>query len=346
MPDLHEGETVEVQGSAAKPYLLKLIDGVYSCSCAAWRNQSAPIDRRSCKHLRKLRGEAAEQARLGELPAVPSRSSTRAGKPAAPPLLLAQSWNNSDDLTGYWLSEKLDGVRAYWTGKQFLSRGGNPFAAPAWFIADLPPWPLDGELWLGRGAFQRAVSIVRRQDGGQRWTELEYVVFDAPQADGPFESRMARVHEQFRQCPPEFAQVLRQQRCRGTRHLQEELQQVLSGRGEGLMLRQPGSLYEFGRSHTLLKVKQFRTAEGVVCEQLPGKGRHRGRLGALLLQLPDGTTVSVGSGLTDRDREQPPAVGSLVEFSYQELTDGGVPRFPVFVRVRRDLARTLAGSPR
>jgi DNA ligase-1 len=339
MPELQEGESVEVQGSAAKPYVLKRIDGVYSCTCPSWRNQSVSIDRRTCKHLRNHLGEAAERARLGELPT--TAKPINAPKRAVPLLLLAHSWNTSDDLTGYWLSEKLDGVRAYWTGKQFLSRGGNPFFAPAWFIAELPPWPLDGELWLGRGMFQRAVSIVRKRDADKRWSELEYIVFDAPQAPGPFESRLAQVQNHFRESPPEFAQVLWQQRCRGREHLQEELQRVLSARGEGLMLRQPGSCYEPGRSHTLLKVKQFRTTEGVVCEHVPGKGRHRGRLGALVLQLPDGTTVSVGSGLTDRDRDQPPALGSLVEFSYQELTDGGVPRFPVFVRVRRD----LAGSP-
>jgi DNA ligase-1 len=65
MPDLADGEVFYMQGSGSKPYELKNVGGVYSCTCPAWRNQSTPIERRTCKHLRKLRGEAAEEARLG-----------------------------------------------------------------------------------------------------------------------------------------------------------------------------------------------------------------------------------------------------------------------------------------
>ena len=65
MPDLQDGETFQMQGSAAKPYTLKNIGGVYSCDCPAWRNQSNPIEQRTCKHLRKLRGDAAEEERVG-----------------------------------------------------------------------------------------------------------------------------------------------------------------------------------------------------------------------------------------------------------------------------------------
>ena len=86
--------------------------GVFSCSCPSWRNQSLPIDRRTCKHLRQYRGEAAEQERVGQpLPAAVTQPST---KVTAPALLLAHAWDNSQDLTGWWISEKLDGVRALW----------------------------------------------------------------------------------------------------------------------------------------------------------------------------------------------------------------------------------------
>ena len=73
MPDLKDGETAEVKGSARTPYILKNVGGVYSCTCPAWRNQSVSIERRTCKHLRAYRGEQAEQDRLGSLaPAVPT----------------------------------------------------------------------------------------------------------------------------------------------------------------------------------------------------------------------------------------------------------------------------------
>src|SRR5690349_4677412 len=179
MPDLQDGETFEMQGSGSKPYVLKNTGGVYSCSCPAWRNQGGAIERRTCKHLRKLRGDAAEEARLGgALPQRPVRAEGDAG--AGPPLLLAETWDNAADLSGWWMSEKLDGVRAYWDGKQFLSRQGNLFHVPDWFIDGLPTTPLDGELWIDRKKFQRTVSIVRRQDKNELWKEVKFLVFDAP----------------------------------------------------------------------------------------------------------------------------------------------------------------------
>src|SRR5215470_16692555 len=169
MPDLLDGQSIEMSGSGSKPYILKNVGGVYSCTCPAWRNQSVGIERRTCKHLRKLRGDAAEEARLGSaLPAPPKvKSGAEDGK--APALLLAETWDNALDPTGWWLSEKLDGVRAYWDGTQFWSRLGNLFHAPDWFVAGLPKEPLDGELWIARKQFQRTVSVVRRQDRSDHW---------------------------------------------------------------------------------------------------------------------------------------------------------------------------------
>jgi DNA ligase-1 len=100
------------------------------------------------------------------------------------------------------------------------------------------------------------------------------------------------------------------------------------------MLRQPGSAYQAGRSPTLLKVKTFADAEARVVGHEPGRGRHKGRLGALLVELPDGVRFAVGTGLTDAERADAPPVGSTITFRYQELTDGGVPRFPSYVGVR------------
>ena len=171
------------------------------------------------------------------------------------------------------MSEKLDGVRAWWTGTQFLSRLGNIYHAPDWFIAGLPSVPLDGELWLDRKAFQRTVSIVRRQDKSDHWRQIKYVAFDAPAAGGPFEERQKALAEILWQHRPQYAKVLEQARCTGIDALKAELARVESLGGEGLMLRQPGSPYEAGRSSTLLKVKTFHDAEGAVVEHLPGKGR-------------------------------------------------------------------------
>jgi len=339
MSDLSDGESVEIHGSARLPYILKNVGGIYSCSCPAWRNQSLPIERRTCKHLRQYRGETAEAARLGDISdtAVLNPTTTTA-KPTAPALLLAETWNGERDVSGWWLSEKLDGVRAYWTGKQFLSRQGNVFHAPTWFTADLPAFPLDGELWLARRAFQRTVSIVRRHHASLEWRSIRYVIFDAPAEVGPFERRLQTCREHFSQCPGLYVDVLPQTVCKGKDHLRSELDRMEQLGGEGLMLRQPESCYESGRSSTLLKVKRFLDAEARVVDHEPGKGRHKGRLGALICELTGGVRFAVGSGFTDAERERPPAIGSTITFRYQELTDRGVPRFPTYVRIRSDIA--------
>ncbi len=345
MPDLADGQTAEIQGSASKPYLLKNTGGVYSCSCPAWRNQSIAIEQRTCKHLRKYRGDAAETERIGSaLPQKPVRkaASSSDGEDEAagtePPILLAESWDNSLDLAGWWMSEKLDGVRAYWDGQQFLSRQGNIYHAPDWFLEGLPNVPLDGELWMDRKAFQRTVSIVRRQDKNEQWKSIRYLVFDAPAMSSSFEARVEFLNESVRDWKNSFVAVHSQELCRDVAHLRDELQRIESLGGEGLMLREPGSSYVAGRSSTLLKVKTFHDAEAIVIGHEPGKGRHAGRLGALSVQLPNGKQFSVGTGFSDKQRESPPPIGSLIQFRYQEFSDGGVPRFPSYIGLRTDKA--------
>ena len=209
--------------------------------------------------------------------------------------------------------------------------------------------PLDGELWLARKSFQRTVSIVRRQDKSDHWKELSFLVFDAPAQSDPFERRLVFIKDTL--ADKKLPHVLPHEhlQCKNLEHLRTELTRVEGLGGEGLMLRQPGSKYEAGRSATLLKVKTFHDAEACVLEHIPGAGRHKGRLGALLVQLPDGTKFSVGTGFSDHQRENPPPVGSTVTFRYQELTDGGVPRFPSFVRVhtgQQPAAKGLKASVR
>ena len=344
--DLESGESTQVKGSGSAVYTLKNDGGVYSCTCPAWLHQNAPIDRRTCKHLRAFRGDAAETERLGAdaLPGKPVRSGSSSSsggssgaeeKGDAPPLLLAHSWDPSVDPSGWWMSEKLDGVRAFWNGEHFVSRLGNRFFAPEWFVEKLPKTPLDGELFGGRKRFQKTVGIVKRFDGGELWKELRFVVFDAPAHEGPFEARIDHCREVCSRAG-EYASWHEHVVCRDVDHLREELARVEALGGEGLMMRRPQSRYEAGRSSSLLKVKTFFDAEAIVVGHEPGAGKHLGRLGALVLELENGTRFNVGSGFSDAERESPPPLGALVTFRYQELSDAGVPRFPTYVGVRID----------
>jgi DNA ligase-1 len=246
-------------------------------------------------------------------------------------VLLAKTWAGSDP-TGWWMSEKLDGVRAVWDCRTLSTRTGQQIHAPQWFLDALPSGePLDGELWIGRGQFQQTVGVVRSHDAGEAWRSIRFAAFDAPMALGGFEDRQASLREAIGSGGQVF--VLPQVRCDGQAHMLEELARVEAAGGEGLMLRQPGSVYERKRSGTLLKVKTFQDAEATVIGYESGTGRNALCVGALVAQLQDGTEFRVSSGLTDALRRDPPAVGTVFTFKYQHLTDAGVPRFPSFYRV-------------
>ena len=253
-----------------------------------------------------------------------------------PQLLLANVWNPSIDPTGWWMSEKYDGLRAYWDGQKLWSRKGNLIHAPDYFLAEFPrDIALDGELWIGHGKFEETISIVRSETPDDRWKRVRYMVFDAPQAKGSFEQRMqflrATVSEENR-----FVRVVAQERCQGVDQLLAARDRVVRQGGEGLMLRQPESAYEPGRSPTLLKVKPYDDAEATVIAYEPGKGKFAGKLGSLRVRTDDGREFSVGSGLTDAERESPPPVGTVITYRFQGLTAKGLPRFPSYLRVRRD----------
>lgn len=343
MPALIEGQPVYIKGSGVKPYELKNVGGVYSCSCPAWRNVGGPQATRTCKHLKAHCGSAEEAARIGSTLAPPpemTEDGTRKLRPDekvklhGPPLLLAHNFDVLEDLdpTGWWVSEKLDGVRGYWDGAKFLSRQGNVFPAPAWFRKGFPDYPLDGELWLGRRMFQRTTPIVQVES--EKWRDIRYLVFDAPHMTLPFEGRIAALRGEFAKLNLEFAQVHDQRECTSFEDLDAELKRVVGLGGEGVMLRQPGSSYEQGRSTTLLKVKPFNDAEGTVIKHVPGKGGFKGMLGAILVKMDSGLEFKVGTGFSVKQRKAPPPIGSRVTYRYTELTEGGIPKCGRFVAVR------------
>ena len=255
---------------------------------------------------------------------------------AGPALLLANVWNPSIDPTGWWISEKYDGLRGYWDGQKLRSRNGTPIYAPDYFLAELPKdIELDGELWIGRGQFEETLSTVLSQTPGDRWKRVHFMVFDAPKAKGTFEERMKFLAATL-PGQNQFVKPVPQYLCKGTAHLLAERDRVVGLGGEGLMLRKPESEYETRRSPTLLKVKPQDDAEATVIAHVPGKGKFAGKLGSLRVRTPDGGEFSIGTGFTDVQRTSPPPIGTVVTFRFRGLTAKGLPRFPSFLRVRRE----------
>ena len=253
-----------------------------------------------------------------------------------PALLLAEKYHQDIDLDAYWVSEKLDGVRAFWNGSQLISRGGNTFAAPSWFTADFPSTPLDGELWVGRGQFEETTSIVSRHMPHDGWRQVRYMVFDLPEDPGTFDVRLLNLHAAVAASPNEFLAVIPQYRIAGHKALLEKLDTVVANGGEGLMLHRGDSRYHAGRGMDLLKLKRFDDAEGIVIAHNPGKGRLVGLMGSVTVRTEQGIIVRVGSGFSDDERKSPPPIGSTITFKHQGVTASGKPRFPVFWRIRSD----------
>ena len=252
-----------------------------------------------------------------------------------PTLAHAETYRQGIDPAPYWVSEKLDGVRAIWDGKQLRFRSGNPIHAPVWFTWGLPPQTLDGELWIGRGQFDRLSGIVRKAEPDDaEWREVKYMLFELPDAPGTFSERVKAMARLVAQVGMPHLGMVQQFRVADAAELQRRLDGVVKAGGEGLMLHRADALYRSGRSDDMLKFKPWEDAEAVVVAHLPGRGKYTGKLGSLRVQLPDGRHLRIGSGFSDAQRADPPPVGATITYRYRGLSATGLPRFATFLRVR------------
>lgn len=260
---------------------------------------------------------------------------------AAPPvqpaqMMLAQEYRGQA-VAGWLMSEKLDGVRAFWDGRQLIGRSGKAFTAPAWFTQGFPPFALDGELFAGRGRFELAAAAVHSSDP-QAWQPLHYAVFDVPNAAGGLLQRLQVLRDYLSQsgavgAAPGRIRIVEQRPVTDAAAAQAFLREIEAGGGEGVMLRHPQAAYPRGRSELLLKMKSAHDAECVVVAHHPGRGRLQGLLGSLSCENAQGR-FRIGSGFSDRERSDPPPIGSTITYRYRGLTAKGLPRFASFVRIR------------
>lgn len=251
------------------------------------------------------------------------------------PLLLAETEQGQSDVSLFLVSEKLDGVRAFWDGKILRTRNGNAINAPAWFVEHFPEHVLDGELWIGRGQFDALSGAVRRQTPEDaEWRNIRYLVFELPNASGTFRERNELLQREVERANVPWLQVVEQWEVTDRKALDLKLAEILKLGGEGLMLHRADATYTTGRSDVLLKMKLWHDAEAEVIGHQPGKGKYAGMLGALKVRNANGVEFMLGTGLTEAERRNPPPIGSTVTYRYREVTKRGVPRFASFFRVR------------
>jgi DNA ligase 1 len=252
---------------------------------------------------------------------------------------------------GWFVSEKFDGFRAIWDGKDFRSRTNRIFNAPGWFKLWMPPGiVLDGELFLGRCNFESCGLINRKIPRDEDWMHVKYQIFDAPKHPGMFEERYEYIKHliktrcdcknlvdtQFNiQCP---LILTTQTKVKNEKEMDKMFNKLIKNGAEGIMLRAPNSPYDNKRSSHLLKVKQLFDDECKIIGYKPGTGKYTGKLGAFKCELvKDKSKVFHLSGMPDSIREnykKTHKLGTIITFTYMGMTKYGIPRHPNYLRKR------------
>lgn len=247
---------------------------------------------------------------------------------------------------------------------------------PDYFKELMPPGiALDGEMWIARGQFKMVSGLSNLKPGSSKnsneidkyWRgngnskfAVKYKVYDIPSSNLPFEKRMKflekiiqdrkevweNIFEEIDECPIQFT---KQTKVENIEQLYSTYKELTSQGAEGVMLRAPNSPYETKRSKYLLKYKIKEDSEAIVRDYIMGTGRLRGLLGSLRCEMiinnsPNGIFFNIGTGFSDIERTEYNdtkskyyiPIGSVVSFSYMELSEDNIPRHPVYRGLRQD----------
>ena len=189
--------------------------------------------------------------------------------------LLKLSEYKGQNVGGWLASEKLDGVRAYWDGRNLLSRNGKILAAPGGWSAHFPPFALDGELYTARGEFEKIQSIVMDKTPNEAaWSEVKFYVFDIPEAGGGLLERLSELGKFILQNPQagQNLEIIKQVKVKDNAEFEAFAEAVIAKGGEGAVVREPNAPYERKRSKNALKYKKFKDAECEVTKVNAGTG--------------------------------------------------------------------------
>lgn len=245
-----------------------------------------------------------------------------------------KNYKQHHTIKNWVMSEKLDGIRAYWNTKELLTRKGNKIYAPKWFIKSLPNFELDGELWTKRDDFENIQSIVMDKKPSKKWKEITYNIFEVPNQKGDFFSRLELVQKYIEKGKLQYIKVIKQIKIKDKAHLEEFMNEIINKKGEGVIVKNPDLEYFQGRNSNILKVKKFSDMEGKVIGI--NISQKTGVLKSLKVKLENGITFNLGTGFTKKQRENSFTVGTIVSFKYYGFTKNGKPKFASFLRVRED----------
>ncbi|TKF79202.1 DNA ligase [Vibrio kanaloae] len=252
-------------------------------------------------------------------------------------LILANTYQQGIDVSEYWKSEKLDGIRALWDGNHLYTRNGNQIYAPTWFTEQLPKVRLEGELWAGRGKFHLVQStVLDHTPSDTAWREIKFMLFDMPGAAGDYQKRYYNILHWVSLIDESHVGYIEHVPIKNEKALFHQLDNIDERNGEGLMLRKITSRYQAGRSNDLLKLKRHHDAEATVIGYKSGTGKYKGMMGSILVHMEEGVEFYIGSGFSDKMRLSPPEIGSRITFRYNGFTQNGKPKFARFVREKSE----------
>ena len=264
--------------------------------------------------------------------------------------LLRLSEFKDQNVSGWLASEKLDGVRAYWDGENLLSRQGKKLNAPLSFTKNFPKFALDGELYAKELKFEEIqASVMDKLPDEKAWSKLKFHVFDVPEASGGLPRRLEVLAKFLKNEPNQNLIIIKQIKMRDNAQFLKFTESIIAKGGEGAVVREPNAPYERKRSKNALKFKKFKDAECEVITINKGSGKYANLAGSLTCKAlgskddkekagepKEGTIFKIGSGLSDKNRQDPPKIGSIITYKFQNLTANGKPRFPIFLRIRED----------
>ena len=245
------------------------------------------------------------------------------------PLQHAKSYKNQN-VSGWVMSEKLDGIRGYWDGDSMYTKGGKKLSPPPELTQDFPPFALDGELWTKRQNFENIQSQVLAV--GSKWEGISYHIFEVPNAKGDFLQRLEKAREWLKKHPNNRVKIVVQHLCPNKKILNDYLDLVTSKGGEGVIVKNAELSYRIGRTDSMLKVKKAADMEGRVVAI--NFGLDQTYIKSLTLRLDNGVMFKLGNGFTKQQRLKHPFIGEKVTFKYYGFTKYGKPKFASFIRVR------------
>lgn len=271
---------------------------------------------------------------------------------------------------GWLMSEKLDGYRGQWDPEDynFWSRQKKLFNAPEWFKKAMPYEHLDGELFCGRENFQKMGAVRKKNPTDEDWFPIKFYVYDAPSIEGEFYDRYVALQEIVKQAEINWNELktslgekfhnvscpivlTRHHEVESIEHMKSFYKEILDLGGEGIMLKNPWSEYEEGRSYHLLKWKPNYDAEGIVVDYKEGTGKYKNMLGSLVIRplINKGNYQVIDkdenhdfsiSGMDDSIRNSykiTHPIGTIITYEYSGMTEKNIPRFARYMRIRDDV---------